>query len=160
MIVCKNRAVYLHDGIVRAGLRSTLVWPSQKTVRFRTGGAGYADRGEPTAILCECDRVLRPGGAVVNVVPDLRRAVRCEWFPQPLARVMGLPSGNRLRRRNGCHTHPGAPLQRHRARWWLAASGLAGLRPVPCHADRALCALRLLAFHRADGSPTAEAAQP
>jgi SAM-dependent methyltransferase len=108
---------------------------------------------EPGAVLRECVRVLRPGGVVLYTVPDLRHPVRwVEWFAQRLVRVTGPPSGNGPRRWNGYRAYLRASVQRHRARWWLAVSGLAGLCSVPCPADGARSALRLLAFRCADES--------
>jgi len=107
---------------------------------------------EPVAVLRECAQVLRPGGVVLYTVPDLRHPVRwAEWCVQRLATVTGEPSGDSSRSR--WHRYRGylrASRQRHRVRWWLAASGSVGLRPVSCPADGARSALRLLAFQRAD----------
>jgi SAM-dependent methyltransferase len=102
---------------------------------------------EPAAVLRECARVLRPGGVVLYTVPDLRHPVRwAEWCAQQLAWVTErLSAAGRWSRWNGYHAYLQASLQRHRVRWWLAASRLAGLRPVPCQADGALSPLRLLA---------------
>jgi SAM-dependent methyltransferase len=107
---------------------------------------------EPAAVLRECARVLHPGGVVLYTVPDLRRPVRwAEWWVQQLATVTGEPSrdGDRsLWYRYRAYLR--ASRQRHRVRWWLAVSRSAGLRAVPCPADGARSALRLLAFQRAD----------
>jgi SAM-dependent methyltransferase len=114
---------------------------------------------EPAAVLRECARVVRPGGVVLYTVPDLRHPVRwAEWFAQRLARVTRAPSGDGRRSRwHGYRAYLRASAQRHRVRWWLAASGLAGLRPVPCPVDGTRSALRLLAFRRAGEQPASVA---
>jgi len=105
---------------------------------------------EPAAVLRECARVLRPGGVMLYTVPDLRHPVRwAEWLAQPLARVTRAPSGGGRRSRwHGYHAYLRASRQRHRVRWWVAACGAAGLRPVPFPANGGQPALRLLAFRR------------
>ena len=105
---------------------------------------------EPAAVLRECARVLRPGGVVLYTVPDLRHPARwAEWLAQRVARVMRARSGGGRRSRwHGYHAYLRASRQRHRVRWWLVASGAAGLRPMPFPADGGQPALRLLAFQR------------
>ena len=66
--------------------------------------------------------------------------------------------GDRRSRWHGYHAYLRASRQRHRARWWLTASGTAGLHPVPFPADGGQPALRLMTFRRADervGEPLA-----
>jgi hypothetical protein len=65
----------------------------------------------------------------------------------------GAPSADRLPvTMDGYHAYLRTPLQRHRAQWWLAAAGLAGLRAVPCPSGGVRSTLRLLSFHCADES--------
>jgi ubiquinone/menaquinone biosynthesis C-methylase UbiE len=106
---------------------------------------------EPGAVLLECARVVRPGGVVLYTVPDLRHYIRwAEWLAQRLSRVMAAPSGGgRQSPWRGYHAYLRTSAQRHRLRWWLAASRLAGLHPLPCPVDGAGSALRPLAFRRA-----------
>jgi SAM-dependent methyltransferase len=95
----------------------------------------YVD--EPAVVLGECARVLRPGGVVLYTVPDPRHPVRwAEWCARRLAWLV--PS-----RRYRAYLR--VSRQRHRLRWWRAASAAAGLRPVPVP-DGERSALRLLAF--------------
>jgi SAM-dependent methyltransferase len=117
---------------------------------------------EPANVLRECARVLRPGGVVLYTVPDQRHPVRwVEWCAQRLVRWTGPPSGNGPRRWNGYQTYLRASVQRHRARWWLAASGSAGLCSVPPRPEgSARSPLRLLAFRRADESFADETGAP
>jgi SAM-dependent methyltransferase len=103
--------------------------------------------GEPAAVLRECARVLRPGGLVLYTVPDLRHPVRwAEWCAGRLATLTGEPRGRPAWRRYGAYLR--ASRQRHRIRWWRAASAAAGLRPVPCPGRAGRSSLRLMAFRR------------
>ena len=109
---------------------------------------------DPAVVLRECARVLHPGGVMLYTVPDLRHPVRwAEWCALQLARVTGgLSGGGRGSRWSGYHAYLRASSQRHRVRWWLAASRLAGLRPMPCLAEGTLAPLRLLASCGVDES--------
>ena len=105
---------------------------------------------EPVAVLRECARVLRPGGVVVCTVPDLRHPVRwAEWLARGLARAPVPRVGGSLRW-HAYRAYLHASRQRHRVRWWLAASVSVGLRPVPCPGGRRRSALRLFVFRRGD----------
>ena len=109
---------------------------------------------EPAAVLCECARVLRPGDVVLYTVPDLRHPVRwAEWCAKQMVGVTGGCLGNgRGSRWDGYHAYLRLSLQRHRVRWWLAVSRLAGLHPVPCQTDGVLSQLRLLAYRCVEAS--------
>jgi SAM-dependent methyltransferase len=117
---------------------------------------------EPAAVLRECARVLRSGGVVLYTVPDLRHPVR--WAEGGIQRLAGVTGGlcgtGHWSRWKGYHAYLRASSQRHRFRWWLAASGLVGLRPVPCQTGGALSPLRLLAFCCADESLAEERGAP
>ena len=110
---------------------------------------------EPAAVLRECARVLRSGGVVLYTVPDLRHPVRwAEWLARWLAGKAtdaAVPPSRLQRYRAYLRTS----RQRHRVRWWLAASASAGLRPLRCPGGTGQPSLRLLAFRRADqaGAP-------
>lgn len=99
---------------------------------------------DPAAVLRECARVTRPGGAVLYTDPDLRHPVR--WAEWP-AEVLFLPNGAGHSRSRSYHAYLRASRQRHRLRWWRRVSAQARLGPLPAAAgDRS--ALRLLAFRR------------
>jgi len=103
---------------------------------------------DPAAVLRECTRVTRAGGAVLYTVPDLRHPVRwAEWAARRLARMTGQLSGPRWW--HGYHVYLRASWQRHRLRWWLSVSRQAGLSPASRPTDR-LSALCLLAFRCAE----------
>jgi len=134
-----------------------LLDPDWRSLPFRPGAFDavvassvleYVD--EPAAILRESARVVRPGGAIVCTVPDLRHPIRwLEGIAQSVARVCPGPSGDgSFSRWDSYQAYLRVSRQRHRGRWWLAAAEQAGLRPVPCPAQGRLPPLRLLAFRR------------
>lgn len=108
---------------------------------------------EPAAVLRECARVLRPGGVVLCTVPDLGYPVRwAEWLAWLLTgmipvRAAGAGKWHRYR------VYLRSSRQRHRIRWWLAASARVGLRPVCCPGRAGQSPLRLLVFGR-PGAPS------
>jgi ubiquinone/menaquinone biosynthesis C-methylase UbiE len=87
----------------------------------------YVD--EPSAILRECARVLRPGGVVLCTVPDLTHPIRwLEWLADMAGRLPPVASGRvRWRRLDAYLTYLTISRQRHPARWWHAAAARAGL---------------------------------
>jgi SAM-dependent methyltransferase len=109
----------------------------------------YVD--DPSRVLGECARLLRPCGAVLCTVPDIAHPVRwLEFLATSLARLPQIRAASRRwPRLRDYLTY--LQLSRHRrpARWWHAAAALGGLHPVPrLEAVRRHAPLSLLAFQR------------
>ena len=106
---------------------------------------------EPSAVLGECARVLRPGGFVACTVPDPRHPAR--WLESVVGAGARTPlvsaASRRWPRLEEYTTFLRTSRQRRMAAWWRAAAERAGLRPVPCsvHTTRN-SRLRLLTFRR------------
>jgi 2-polyprenyl-3-methyl-5-hydroxy-6-metoxy-1,4-benzoquinol methylase len=109
---------------------------------------------DPSAVLDECTRILRPGGLLVCTVPDPRHPIR--WLELLAATFASTPVAS-LSRRNWPRleeymTYLQVSRQRHTAGWWRTAAERAGLRPIPCPVDTAGYSrhsrLRLLMFVR------------
>ena len=109
----------------------------------------YVD--DPSAVLGECARMLRPGGVVLCTVPDLTHPIRwLEWLAAVIARSL-LPrvALRRWRSLEGYMVYLRISRQRHTARWWHATAAPFGLRPVPWPTEPAEHSpLRLLTFAR------------
>lgn len=111
---------------------------------------------DPSAVLLECARVLRPGGTLLCSVPDMGHPVR--WLEWPLARLARMPLGLAM---GGAWPRLGlylgylrASRQRRALRWWHAAGRQAGLRARPSAAQGpGKAGLRLLAFTRQTTGP-------
>lgn len=109
----------------------------------------YVD--EPSVVLAECARVLRPGGLLACTVPDPRHPVRwLESVVSRCARVPGVAAAARRWPRLENHlTYLQTSRQRHLARWWRAAAQQAGLAPGPRPVNTGgYSRLRLLTFKR------------
>jgi SAM-dependent methyltransferase len=110
---------------------------------------------DPSAVLRECARVLRPGGALLCTVPDVAHPVR--WLECPLAWAARVPlggvsAGGRPRLASYL-TYLRVSRHRRTARWWRAAGRRAGLWPVPDPvAGKPRAPLRLLTFTRPGGT--------
>ena len=144
-----------------AGAEWVPLQPGWQTLPFASASFQRGHRGQrpgvrrllPAAVLGECARVLRPGGVMLCTVPDLGHPVRwAEWLAWLLTgmipvRAAGAGKWHRYR------VYLRSSRQRHRIRWWLAASARVGLRPVCCPGRAGQSPLRLLVFGR-PGAPS------
>jgi 2-polyprenyl-3-methyl-5-hydroxy-6-metoxy-1,4-benzoquinol methylase len=107
----------------------------------------YVD--DPTAVLRECCRLLRPGGVILCTVPDPHHPVRrLEWLlglagRMPVVRV----AGRCWPRLDGYLAYLRVSRQRHSSRWWNAAGAGADLTSQPTSATRR-APLLLVTFSR------------
>jgi 2-polyprenyl-3-methyl-5-hydroxy-6-metoxy-1,4-benzoquinol methylase len=111
----------------------------------------YVD--DPLAVLSECARIVRPGGAVICTVPDVRHPVRwLELLGSRAIQVWSLGSGaTRSTRFSAYVSYLQVSRQRHGHQWWrrtgelcdlqLDRDSVANARPSP---------LRLITFVRQD----------
>lgn len=132
--------------------------PDWRVLPFRAGGFDavvassvleYVD--DPVAVLCECHRVLRPGGLVLCTVPDPRHPVRwLEWLINVVAHEPVIRAASRRwPRLEGYLTYLDISRHRHSARWWHVAGSQADLhefRDFAASPERS--PLRMLTFQR------------
>jgi SAM-dependent methyltransferase len=109
----------------------------------------YVD--DPSVVLGECARVLRPGGVLLCTVPNLAHPVRWLEWPAGLAArspQIRSPDG-RWPRFDSYLSYLRTSRQRRRPGWWSAAAARAGLLTVARSPHAAgLSPLRLLTFQR------------
>jgi ubiquinone/menaquinone biosynthesis C-methylase UbiE len=106
----------------------------------------YVD--DPTAVLRECCRVLRPGGVVVCTVPDQRHPIRwLEWLLGVTARVpVARAVGRRWPTLSSYLSYLQISRQRHSSRWWHAVGARADLLTAARTADAGRSPLRLMTY--------------
>ncbi len=107
---------------------------------------------QPSAVLAECARVLRPGGVLLCTVPDPAHPVR--WLEWLIIRAVRIPAARAALgaapRMRSYLTYLQVSRQRRTARWWRDAAGSAGLTAVTRPDRRS--PLRLLIFARTENS--------
>lgn len=109
---------------------------------------------DPVAVMCECARVLKPGGVLVCTVPDVRHPVRwIEWAVRLSLAALGASDVARpWPRLNNYLMYLRSSRHRHFAGWWAVAAMRSELQVVlvPRSADKKT-PLRLLIFQRPSG---------
>jgi ubiquinone/menaquinone biosynthesis C-methylase UbiE len=111
----------------------------------------YVD--DPTVVLAECRRVLRPGGIVLCTVPDPRHPVRwLEWLIDTVAREPVVRVGARRSPRLDAYlVYLQVSQHCHSSRWWRSTAAEADLQEIRYLADASQRSpLRLLTFQRPD----------
>lgn len=109
----------------------------------------YVD--DPTAVLRECCRVLRPGGVTVCTVPDMRHPIRwLEWLVSVVAREpVVLAASRSWPQLDGYLTYLRISRQRHSSRWWHAAGVRANMVDIRGESGSSgRSPLRVLTFQR------------
>jgi SAM-dependent methyltransferase len=109
----------------------------------------YVDN--PSAVLGECARLLRPGGILVCTVPDLTHPVRwAEWAIRlPASKLGGAIPGRLWPHLANYLAYLQTSRNRHFAGWWSATAGRCGLKSPSCAPSRAArTPLRMLTFRR------------
>jgi 2-polyprenyl-3-methyl-5-hydroxy-6-metoxy-1,4-benzoquinol methylase len=109
----------------------------------------YVD--DPSVVLAECARVLRPGGVMVCTVPDPMNPVRwLEWLVKMTAGLTRVRQAScRVPRLADYLGYLQVSRQRHTGRWWSHAAKDAGLLVIAVPGNLGRHApLRLLTFRR------------
>ena len=109
----------------------------------------------PAAVICECARVLKPGGVLLCTVPDVTHPVRwIEWAAGlPLAALRAADVARPWPRLDNYLMYLRTSRHRHFAGWWSRAAVRNGLERVPNPRSAGEKApLRLLVFQRPSGN--------
>ncbi|HEY2277119.1 MAG TPA: class I SAM-dependent methyltransferase [Streptosporangiaceae bacterium] len=107
---------------------------------------------DPSAVMAECARVLRPGGVLLCTVPDPGHPIRwLEWLAARMAAVPPVRVALGASPRSGQYlAYLQVSRQRRTGRWWQAAGRRAGLTPIVAAAPGRRSPLRLLVYRRAE----------